>query len=99
MFAISRGLVLFSSAGRRLGPRDLLGAVTKRPEDQIPLRVRWPGKERPAKERIDVLPDDFPFLGNFEETAEGGFSDQRCRSPDVPLLVLAVSKRERSRRA
>ena len=28
----------------------------------------------------------------FEETAEGGFSDQRCRSPDVPLLVESGSR-------
>src|SRR4030095_9951708 len=66
VIAISRGLVLPS-----VGPRDLFGAVTKRPEDQIALRGRRSGKERLAEERIDVLPDDLSLLSHFEEAAVG----------------------------
>src|SRR5262249_3417733 len=57
-------------------PRDLLFAATDRPEHLIALRSRWAAKEGLAKKRVHVFPDDLSFFRNFEETAEGGFSDQ-----------------------
>ena len=58
-----------------LSPRDLLCAVTVRPEDLVALRAFPAAKERLTKKRIDVLPDNLSFFGNFEEAAEGRLSD------------------------
>src|SRR5262249_25086388 len=61
----------------RLGARDLLRAVTERPEDEVALGAGRAGEKRLTKERIDVFPDDRSFFGDFEEAAEGGLTDQR----------------------
>src|SRR5262249_244121 len=65
-----------SCSNHRLGPGDLLGAVTQRPKNQVALGVWRSGEEGPAKKRIDVLPDDLALLGDFEESAEGRLADE-----------------------
>ena len=74
-------------------PRDLLFAITDRPEHLIALRTRWAAKEGLAKKRVHVFPDDLSFFGNFEETAERGLSDQ-CVAVRQALSV-AHARREK----
>ena len=87
-------------------PRDLLFAITGRPEHLIALRRWGAAKEGLAKKRVHVFPDDFSFFGNFEETAEGGLSDQciavrqtlriALGREEIPgRLILVLSMRSR----
>src|SRR5207302_9065583 len=62
-------------------------------EDQIPLRVRWSGKERLAEERIDVLPDDLSLLSHFEEAAVGRLADE-CVAVRQALSVAHAWREE-----
>src|SRR5215467_6339248 len=61
---------------RASSPRDVLCAVTDCSKHLITFRGWRAAKEGPAKKRVHVFPDDLSFFGNFEETAEGGLSDQ-----------------------
>src|SRR5262249_7359855 len=81
-----------SSSGRRLGSRDLFFGVTQRPEDQVALRVGRSREERPAKERIDVLPDNLSLPGDLEEPAEGRLAEQRVAVGQA--LSVAHARRE-----
>src|SRR5262249_38648212 len=73
--------------------RNLLFAITDRPEHLIALRGRWPAKEGLAKKWVHVFPDDLSFFGNFEEAAEGGLSDQ-CVAVRQPLSVAHARREE-----
>src|SRR5215467_7512957 len=82
-----------SSSGCRLGLLDFLGAVPERPEDQVALRVGRSREKGPAKERIDVFPDDLSVPGDFEEAAEGRLAEQRV--PVGQTLGIAHARREK----
>src|SRR5215472_3395210 len=91
-----------SCSTHRLGPGDLLGAVTQRPKHQVALGVWRSGEKGPTKMRIDVLPDDLAVLGDFEESAKGRLADEgvavrqalsvaharRKEVPRRPILIL-----------
>src|SRR5215470_18940286 len=72
---------------------DLLFAITDRPEYLIALRRWGAAKEGLAKKRVHVFPDDFSFFGNFEETAEGGLSDQ-CIAVRQTLRIAHPGREE-----
>src|SRR5215468_2232165 len=61
---------------RASSPHNVLCAVTDCSKHLIAFRGWRAAKEGPAKKRGHVFPDDLSFFGNFEETAEGGLSDQ-----------------------
>src|SRR5215510_7335426 len=86
------------SSGGRLGPGNLVSVVTQGAEDQVALRVRRPGKERPAKKRIDVLPHDLSVLGDFEEAAEGRLADEGVAVRQA-LRVAHAGRKEIPRRS
>src|SRR5215510_2038676 len=86
------------SSGGRLGPGNLVSVVTEGAEDQVALRVGRPGKERPAKKRIDVLPDDLSVLGDLEEAAEGRLADE-CVAVGQALRVAHAWREEVPRRS
>src|SRR6266436_2953324 len=67
---LDRGSRRYSSSSRGFCTRDLLCAVTKRPEDRVGLSQR-----RSTKVGIDVFPNNFPVSGDFEEASEGSFVD------------------------
>src|SRR5215831_6706868 len=87
-----------TSSGCRLGSGHLVGAVPERPEDQVPLRVGRPGKERPAEKRIDVLPDDLAVLGDFEQASEGRLADE-CVAVWEALRIAHARREEVPRRS
>src|SRR5262245_6426427 len=82
-----------SSFNLASSPADLLCAVTDRPEHLIALRGWWAAKEGLAKKRVHVFPDDLSFFGNFEETTEGGLSDQ-CVAVRQALSVAHARREE-----
>src|SRR5262249_9062515 len=86
------------SSGGRLGPCNLVSVVTEGAEDQIALRLRRPGKERPAKKRIGVLPDDLSVLGDLEEATEGRLADE-CVAVRQALRVAHARREEVPRRS
>jgi hypothetical protein len=53
---------------------DLVCAVTKGSEDEVALNGGRPGK-KPAKEGIDVFPDNLSVFGDLEEPAEVCLAD------------------------
>jgi hypothetical protein len=65
-----------SALATALGAGDLICVVTKSPEDEVARNGRRPGKKGPAKEGIDVFPDNLSVFGDFEEAAEGRLADQ-----------------------
>src|SRR5215472_8559559 len=74
-------------------PRDVLCAVTDCSKHLIAFRGWRAAKEGPAKKRVHVFPDDLSFFGNFEETAEGGLSDQ-CIAVRQTLCVAHPGREE-----
>src|SRR5262245_19141907 len=74
-------------------PRDVLCAVTDCSKHLIAFRGWRAAKEGPAKKRVHVFPDDLSFFGNFEETAEGGLSDQ-CVAVRQTLRVAHAGREE-----
>jgi hypothetical protein len=59
-----------------LGASDLVCVVAKRPEDEVARNGRCPGRKWPAKERIDVFPNNLSVFRDFEEATKGRLADQ-----------------------
>src|SRR6516162_4402890 len=85
-----RGSRRYSSSSRGFRTGDLLGAVTKRPEDLVGFSMR-----RSAKEWVDVFPNDLSVSGDFEKASEGSFVDQRVAVEQA--LSVAHAGREKVR--
>src|SRR5215470_4397102 len=79
-------------------PHNVLCAVTDCSKHLIAFRGWRAAKEGPAKKRGHVFPDDLSFFGNFEETAEGGLSDQ-CIAIRQTLRIDPSGARRNSRSA